>query len=113
MNLKALQKPFLLYTCLLGSLTVGAVHLATDSGFFVLFTAAGGLLLVVLAVGATGPSGVGGVEAGGGAEVSADDAGVLPRGEIYTSSSLVFLFYGAGLFLWSFVALYAFYNVTG
>jgi hypothetical protein len=113
MNLKALRKPFLLYTCLLGPLTVGAVHLATESGFYVLFTAAAGLLLVVLAAGATGPAGVGGVETADGAEVSTDDAGVLPRGGVYTSSNLVFLFYGIGLLLSSVVVLYAVYDVIG
>ncbi|QKY20809.1 hypothetical protein B4589_010620 [Halolamina sp. CBA1230] len=112
MNLKALWRPFLLYTCLLGPLTVGAVHLATDSGFFVLFSAAGGLLLVVLGVGATGPSGVGGVETADGAEVGVDDTGVLPRGVTSTSSSLVYLCYGSGVFLWSLVVLYAFYNIA-
>lgn len=111
-TLRALWKPFVVYSCLLSLLTVGAVYLATDSGFFMLFSVAGGLLLVVLGVGATGPAGVGGVESAGGAEMGMEDVGVWPGTENQGSSDLILLFYGAGVFLWGLVALFTLYDVS-
>lgn len=54
MNLKALWKPILVYTGLLGFLTVGTVYLTTHSGLFMLVIAGGGLLLVVIGGGTAG-----------------------------------------------------------
>lgn len=111
-TLRALWKPFLVYACLLSLLTVGAVYLATDSGFFMLFAVAGGLLLVVLGVGATGPAGVGGVESGEGAEMGLEDVGAWPGTGNHTSSDLILLLYGSGVFLWGLVALFTLYDIA-
>ncbi|WP_411967797.1 hypothetical protein [Haloferax sp. YSSS75] len=71
MNLESIWKPFVLYTCLLGLLTVGGVYLATHSGLYMLVVAGGGLLLVVLGGGAAGQMGASNVEHAGekGAEI--------------------------------------------
>jgi hypothetical protein len=106
-NLKGLWKPVLLYTALLGLLTVGAVHLATRSGLLVLFVAGGGLVLVILSVGSAGPTDGGafenaeGLDAQGGWTQTDTDAPV----------SLPLLCYGFGVFLWSSILLVTFYDI--
>lgn len=108
MNLNTLWKPFLLYTGLLGLLTVGTIYLTTHSGFFMLILAGGGLLLVVLGGGTTGPMSASGAEQA--EEVDAgmmiEDTGLWPHTYTDTSLRLTLLLYGFGLFLWSLIVLF-------
>lgn len=106
MALTVLWKPVLLYTGLLGLLTVGTIYLTTHSGLFVLVLAAGGLLLVVLNGGTTGRTSLGGVEHSdeGGAEF--EGAGLIPQTSTDVPLRLTLLFYGLGVFLWSVVVLF-------
>lgn len=106
MNLKTLWKPFLLYTCLLGLLTVGAIYLATHSGFLMLIVAGGGLLLVVLGGGTVGEMNASGAERGDGAGMMVEHTGLWPHAHTDTSLRLVLLFYGVGVFLWSLIVLF-------
>ena len=105
MALRALRKPVLLYTGLLGLLTVGTVYLATHSLAFVLVLTAVGLLLAVLNGGAAGKTSLGGSETtdDGGAEF--DAAGLLPQTSTGVSLRLTLLLYGLGVFLWSLAVL--------
>ncbi|RDZ47260.1 hypothetical protein C5B91_06255 [Haloferax sp. Atlit-10N] len=106
MNLDALLKPVLLYTGLLGLLTVGGVYFATHSGLYMLGLTGAGVLLVVLGGGAAGQMGPSNVEhAGekGGTNRVVSNAGLWSPVETDTSLRLTLLFYGAGLFLWSLV----------
>lgn len=105
MDLKALWKPLLFYTCLLGLLTVGAIYLATHSGFFMLVVAGGGLLLVVLGGGTVGKMSGSGAERGDGAGMMVDHTDPWPHTHTDTSIRLILLFYGVGVFLWSLVVL--------
>ncbi|WP_458189037.1 hypothetical protein [Haladaptatus sp. NG-WS-4] len=105
MNFKALWKPFLLYTCLLGLLTVGATYLATHAGVFMLVLAGGGLLLVVLGGGTTGPLSASGAEHADEAMMGVEDTGLWPHTYTDTSLRLILLFYGFGVFLWSLIVL--------
>ncbi|CQR49929.1 MULTISPECIES: hypothetical protein [Haloferax] len=106
MNLDALWRPTLLYTGLLGLLTVGAVYLATHSGMYMLALLGAGVLLVVLgggAVGQMGPSNVEHAGEKGGTNRVVSNAGLWSPVETDTSLRLALLFYGAGVFLWSLV----------
>jgi hypothetical protein len=111
MNLETVWKPVLLYTGLLGLLTVGAVYLATYSGVFMLIVAGSGLLLVVLGGGTAGiVDGSGASNTGGdGQEVvlggDTDGMDLWPHTNTETSPRHVLLFYGSGLLLWSLTVL--------
>lgn len=108
MDLDALPKPVLLYTGVLGSLTVGTLHFATHSGLVVLFAGGGGgLVLVTLSVGTAGPTDGGGFEN----DEGLDATGGWPGAETSTQLSLPLLCYGFGVLLWSFVALVTLYDV--
>jgi hypothetical protein len=115
MELLDLWKPVVLYTGLLGALTVGAVYLATHSGLFVLLVAGGGLLLAVLGGGTAGVvdgagmvDGVGAESAeGGGDGTELEATGFFARTTANASLRLVLLCYGSGVFLWSLVVLTA------
>lgn len=105
MTLAALWKPFLLYTGLLGLLTVGTVYLATHSLLFILILTAGGLLIVVLNGGTTGRTSLGGAENSDRGETEFDASGLVPQMETDTPLRLTLLFFGLGVFLWSLVVL--------
>lgn len=105
----ALWKPVLLYTCILGLLTVGVVYFATHSGAVMLALAGVGLLFVVLGGGAAGQMGASNVEhAGdkGGAEKVASNAGLWTPVSTDTSLRVVLLFYGFGVLLWSLIVVF-------
>jgi len=105
---KALWKPVVLYTGLLGFLTVGALHFAAHSELVVLFGGiGGGLVLVTLSVGTTGPTDGGGFEN----DEGLDATGGWTGADTHTQHSLPLLFYGSGLLLWSFIVLVTFYDV--
>jgi hypothetical protein len=108
-SLESLWKPLVLYTGLLGLLTVGATYLATHSGLYMLVLAGGGLLLAVLGGGHAGRMSAGGAEhAGekGGAHMTVENAGLWSPTNTDTSLRLTLLFYGSGVFLWSLVVLF-------
>ncbi len=105
MNLENLWRPILLYACLAGLLTVGAVYLATHSGLSMLVLAGAGLLLVVLGGGTAGPTSASGAERGDGAGMFVEDTGLWPHTDTDTSLSFILLFYGFGVFLWSLTVL--------
>lgn len=108
MDLNALWKPVVLYMGLLGFLTVGALHFATHSGLVVLFGGiGGGLVLVTLSVGTTGPTDGGGFENDEGLDATGGWLGA----DTNTQHSLPLLFYGFGLLLWSVTVLVTFYDV--
>ncbi|MGB9986455.1 hypothetical protein [Salarchaeum japonicum] len=109
MNLRALSKPLALYTGLLATLTVGAVYLLTDSGIPVLFIGLGGMTLVVLSVGSSGPVDGGSFENAGGL----DAQGGWTQTSIDVPVSIPLLFYGSGVMLWSFVVLVTVYDLLG
>ncbi|WP_049979240.1 hypothetical protein [Halolamina rubra] len=110
MTLDALWKPVLLYTGVLGPLTVGTLHFATHSGLVVLFVGGGGgLVLVTLSVGTAGPTDGGGFENDEGLDATGGWLGTEPS----TQRSLPLLFYGFGVLLWSFVVLVTLYDVLG
>jgi hypothetical protein len=92
---------------LLGLLTVGAIHFATRSGLVILFVAGGGLTLVVLSVGNTGPTDGGAFENAEGL----DAQGGWLHTDTDTPDSLPLLFYGFGVFLWSVVVLITVYDM--
>ncbi|MFD1514652.1 hypothetical protein [Halomarina rubra] len=105
MNLKPLLKPFLLFTCLLALLTVGAVYVATHSGLYMLVLVGCGVTLVALGSGAAGQtnSGIRAEET----EMMADGGGFWPDAITAGSLRLSLLFYGLGVVLWSVVVLAA------
>lgn len=105
MTLTALWKPFLLYTGLLGLLTVGTVYLATHSLLFILVLTAGGLLIVVFNGGTAGRTSLGGAENSDEGGTEFDAAGLLPQTNSGIPLRLTLLFYGLGVFLWSLVVL--------
>lgn len=107
MNPKYLWKPFLFYVGLLGLLTVGAIYFATRSGLLILFSAGGGLTLAILSVGNTGPTDGGVFENAEGF----DAQGGWLHTDADTSASLPLLFYGLGVFLWSFIVLITSYDI--
>lgn len=107
-NCRHLWKSLLLYTCILGLLTVGAVYLATHSGFYTPVLTGSGLLLVVLGGGTAGKMGSTQTEnAGGkgGTELMVSSPGLQSPLNTDTPVRLTFLFYGLGVFLWSPVIL--------
>ena len=110
MSDKALWKPFLLYTGLLGPLTIAAIYLATNSLLSLLVATAVGLLIAVLNGGAAGGSSLGGAERSdeGGMEVEA--TGMLPHTNGGVPFRLTLLFYGLGLFLWGALVLFTLHD---
>jgi hypothetical protein len=105
MSLRALWKPVLLYTGLLGLLTVGTVYLATHSLLYMLVLTAGGLLIVVLNGGTAGRTSLGGAENADRGEEEFEAAGLVPQLHTDVPTRLVLLLYGLGVFLWSIVVL--------
>lgn len=107
-----LRNPILLFTCLLGGLTVGPVYLATYSGVAMLGLAGAGAVLAALGGGAAGAADGSGVTHGsaakteGGEPTEVEASGLLPYTDIGTSLRLNLLFYGLGVFLWSLVVLF-------
>ena len=113
MNPTDLWKPVLLYTGVLGLLTVGPVYLATYSGVAILALVGTGVLLAALGGGAAGAADGSGVSHGpssksrGGEPTEVEATGLLPYTDIGTSFRLNLLFYGLGVLLWSLVVLFA------
>jgi len=107
MALRALWKPVLLYTGLLGLLTVGTVYLATHSLAFVLALTAVGLLVAVLNGGTAGATSLGGAENSDDGEAEFEEAGLLPQTSTAIPLRLTLLLYGLGVFLWSLAVLIA------
>lgn len=106
MDLQRLLRPILLYTGLLGLLTVGAAYLATHSGLVILLVAGVGLLLAVLGGGtASNVVDSSGTDAADGGGLEMEATGLSPGTDTATSLRLVLLFYGGGVFLWSLVVL--------
>jgi len=105
MALTALWRPVLLYSGLLGLLTVGTVYLATHSLLFVLLLAAGGLLIAVLNGGTAGRTSLGGTETSDEGESELETSGLVPHPNTETPLGLSLLLYGLGVFLWSLVVL--------
>jgi len=106
MTLTALWKPVLLYTGLLGLLTVGTVYLTTYSGLFILGLAAVGLLLAVLNGGTTSPTSLGGVENSDEGATEFETTGLVLQSNTDVPLRLTLLLYGVGVFLWSIVVLF-------
>lgn len=106
MDLKPLLRPVVLYTCLLGLLTVGTVYLVTHSGLVILVVAGAGLLLAVLG-GGTASSVVNssGTEPADGDGLGMEATGLSSDTSTERSLRLVLLFYGVGVLLWSLVVL--------
>lgn len=105
-KLKPLLKPLLLYTGLLGLLTVGGVYLTTHSGLYMTVLAGGGVLLVALGGGAGGHPSVSSAERG--IESLGDEADsnmIWSPMKTDTSPRLALAFYGFGVLLWSLVVL--------
>ena len=107
MRIQTLSKPFLLYTGLLGLLTVSLVYLITHSGFLMLGLAGLGLFLFVLGGATVGPMSASGVEHAedAGAGLMVEDTGMWPHTYTQSSLRLILLFYGLGVFLWSLLVL--------
>lgn len=105
MTLQALWKPVLLYTGLLGLLTVGTVYLATHSLLYMLVLTAVSLLVVVLNGGTAGRTSLGGAENSDDGDTEFDAAGLVPQMSTEIPLRLTLLFYGLGVFLWSLVVL--------
>ncbi|MFC5369123.1 hypothetical protein [Salinirubrum litoreum] len=107
MDPKTLVRPLLLYTGLLGLLTVGAAYLATRSGLVILVVAGGGLLLAVLG-GGTASSVVNssGTEPADGDGLGMEATGLSAYTNTESSLRLVLLCYGSGVLLWSLVVLF-------
>jgi hypothetical protein len=106
MDPKILVKPILLYTGLLGLLTVGAVYLVTQSGFFILVVAGVGLLLAVLGGGtASSIADSSGTEAADAGGLVGEATGLSAYTTTDASLRLVLLCYGSGVFVWSLVVL--------
>ncbi|WP_053948879.1 hypothetical protein [Halolamina sediminis] len=105
MALRSLWKPVLLYTGLLGLLTVGTVYFATHSLAFILVLAAVGLLVAVLNGGTAGTTSLGGAENSDDGEAEFDEAGLLPHPSTAVPLRLTLLLYGLGVFLWSLAVL--------
>lgn len=108
-NLQSLWKQLVLYTGLLGPLTVGVTYLATHSGLYMLILAGGGLLFVALGGGHAGRTSAGGAEhAGerGGTHMTVENGSLWSPTNTDTSLHLTLLFYGFGVFLWTPVVLF-------
>ncbi len=107
-----LWKPILVYTCLLGLLTVGPVYLSTYSAVAILGLAGAGVLLAALGGGAAGAADGSGATHGpssktkGGEPTEVEATGLLPYTDVGTSFRLNLLFYGLGVLLWSLVVLF-------
>jgi hypothetical protein len=111
MNLKTLWKPFVLYTGLLGLLTVGAVYYATYSGVYMLGLAGAGVLLVALAGGRASTMSTGSLDnAEDPHQPESDTTGIAAYTSTDTSIRINLLFYGAGVLLWSLVVLGTLYE---
>jgi hypothetical protein len=107
MNRKALWKPVLLYSGILGVSTVGAVYLTTRSGVYILGVTGVGVLLVALGGGAAGRTGTS-HEGQMSVDWAESDSSLSGLGSALTpgiSLRLTLLFYGLGIVLWSLVVL--------
>ncbi|NHX36695.1 MULTISPECIES: hypothetical protein [Halolamina] len=113
MTLKPLLEPVLLYTGLLGLLTVGTVYLATHSLLYILVLTAGGLLVVVLNGGTAGRTSLAGPENSDEGESEFETTGLVPQTNPDTPLRLVLLLYGLGVFLWCLVVLATLRNTLG
>jgi hypothetical protein len=106
-----LWKPLLLYTGLLGLLTVGPVYLATYSGFAIVVLAGAGVVLAALGGGAAGAADGSGVEHGpsgrskGGEPEGPEATGLMPYTDVDTPFRVNLFFYGLGVLVWSLVVL--------
>lgn len=114
MNLTDLWKPIVLFTGLLGLLTVGTVYLATYSGFAMVALAGAGVLLTALGGGAAGAADGSGVASGEGGFsgtekgdiTELEGTGSMPYTDIDTSLRLNIFLFGLGVLLWSLVVLF-------
>jgi hypothetical protein len=111
MNLTSLWKPFVLYTCLLGLLTVGAVYFATYSGVYMLGLVGAGVLLVALAGGSASTMSTGALDhAEDPHQSQSDTTGIAAYTSTDTPLRINLLFYGVGVLLWSLTVLFTLYD---
>jgi hypothetical protein len=105
MDVRKLWKPVVLYTCIFGLLTVGAVYLGTRSGVAMIALVGFGVLLVAAAGGAASMTSTGALDHADDSQLPLSETGVSSHISTDTSLRVDVLCYGVGVLLWSVVVL--------